>query len=182
MAAHAMSRDGIEAALDAGARSIEHGDGFTPELLEKAKENGAFWCPTLTAYEHALENAPPEHPRRRFLERLGASRAAALRRGHELGVKIALGSDAGSYPWSINPAREFELLVTVGGFTPMEALRAGTSVAAELLGESDRKGNLAPGKLADIVAVPGDPSKDISLLQRVFFVMKDGKVLLREKP
>jgi imidazolonepropionase-like amidohydrolase len=182
VAAHAMSREGIEAAMDAGARSIEHGDGFTRGLLEKAKEKGVFWCPTLTAYDHAAENLPPEHPRKQFFEQLGAIRSNALRMGHELGVKVALGSDAGSYPWSLNPAREFELLVEVGGFTPMEAIRAGTSVAAELLGQSESRGHLAPGKIADIVAVPGDPLHDISLLQRVFFVMKSGEVFLQEQP
>jgi imidazolonepropionase-like amidohydrolase len=177
VAAHAMSREGIEAAIDAGARSIEHGDGFTRELMEKARKMGVFWCPTLTAYENALESAPVDHPRRQFLGRLGDVRSEALRMGHELGVKIALGSDAGSYPWRINPAREFELLVAKGGFTPMEAIRAGTSVAADLLGQSDRIGHLASGKLADIVAVPGDPLEDIRLLQRVFFVMKGGEII-----
>jgi imidazolonepropionase-like amidohydrolase len=182
VAAHAMTREGIEAAIDAGARSIEHGNGFTDALLIQARDKGVFWCPTLTAYAHMLEKAPADHPRRQFFKRLGEIGGAALRRGHELGVKIALGSDAGSYPWDINPAREFELLVTVGGFTPMEAIRAGTSVAAELLGQSKRTGHLAPGKLADIVAVPGDPLNDISLLQRVFFVMKHGEVYRYEQP
>jgi imidazolonepropionase-like amidohydrolase len=181
VAAHAMSQEGIRAAIEAGARSIEHGDGFTEELLALAKEKGVFWCPTLTAYDNALEGAPADHPRRQFFQQLGDIRTSALRRGREMGVKIALGSDAGSYPWSLNPAREFELLVTLGGFTPMEAIQAGTSVAAELLGQSDRIGHLASGKVANIVAVPGDPLQDVALLQQVMFVMKSGEIFLYEK-
>jgi imidazolonepropionase-like amidohydrolase len=176
VAAHAMSREGIKAALEAGVHSIEHGDGFTEELLLQAKERGVFWCPTLVAVEHGAEALEPGTPWGQRLRRMLEIRYGVLQRGHDLGVKIALGSDAGSYPWSHNPAHEFELLVTKGGFTPMEAIKAGTSVAAELLGQSDRIGHLAAGKLADIVAVPGDPLDDITVLQQVHFVMKDGAV------
>jgi imidazolonepropionase-like amidohydrolase len=92
-----------------------------------------------------------------------------------------LGTDAGSYSWTINQAKEFEILVTKAGFDPMDAIKAGTSVAAELLGQSDKIGHLAPGMLADIVAVQGDPLEDISVLQKVVFVMKDGQIFRHDK-
>jgi imidazolonepropionase-like amidohydrolase len=176
VAAHAMSREGIKAALDAGVRSIEHGDGFTDDLLKQAKEQRVYWCPTMQAYEHQQESVAGDHPRRFFIDRLLKIRYQAIRRGRELGVKIALGSDAGSYPWSENPAREFEFLVTKGGFTPMEAIQAGTSVAAGLLGWSEWIGKLAPGALADVVAVPGNPLENITLLQTPVLVMKNGEI------
>jgi imidazolonepropionase-like amidohydrolase len=181
VAAHAMSREGIQAALDAGVRSIEHGHGFTDKLIKQAKAQDVFWCPTLLASEHGLDSSEPDSQRARFLTRLAAIQYPALRRGHQLGVKIALGSDAGSYPWSLNPAREFELLVRKAGFTPMEAIRAGTSVAAELLGQSDRIGRLAPGMLADVVAAPGNPLEDVTVLQQPLLVMKDGEIFRHEK-
>ena len=105
----------------------------------------------------------------------------ALNNAYKKGLRIALGTDAGSFPWSINEAKEFELLVKKAGFSPMDAIRAGTSVAAELLGQSAEIGHLAPGMLADIVAVPGDPLQDISVLQNVMFVMKDGVVFRHDK-
>jgi len=105
----------------------------------------------------------------------------ALNNAYKMGLKIALGTDAGSISWSINQAKEFELLVKKGGFTPMDAIKAGTSLAAELLGQSASIGHLAVGMLADIVAVPGDPLQDITALQRVMFVMKDGVVFRHDK-
>ncbi len=94
-----------------------------------------------------------------------------------MGVKVALGTDAGSMPWDVNQALEFEYLVRKAGFPPMDAIRAGTSVGAELIGAADRIGGLRPGMLADIVAVPGNPIDDITALQRARFVMKDGVVV-----
>jgi len=105
----------------------------------------------------------------------------AVNQGHRAGMEITLGSDAGGYPWTMNPAQEFELFVKKSGFTPMDAIKAGTSLAAELLGKSDQIGRIAPGMLADIVAVPGDPLEDISMLQKVRFVMKDGQVFQHDK-
>jgi len=105
----------------------------------------------------------------------------ALQKASKKGLKIALGSDLGSSPWSVNQAREFELLVKKAGFSPMEAIKAGTAVAAELLGQSAAIGHLAPGMLADIVAVSGDPLQDIATLQKVMFVMKDGQVFRHDK-
>jgi len=171
VAAHAISRNGIKAALEAGVDSIEHGSGFDDSLIDQAKTQGVYWCPTLLVFEHSFEQRVSP-----LLEQLLEIEYKALNKAYKKGVKIALGTDAGSFPWSINQAKEFELLVKKAGFSPMDAIKAGTSVAAELLGQSAEIGHLAPGMLADIVAVPGDPLQDISVLQRIMFVMKDGVV------
>ena len=96
-------------------------------------------------------------------------------------VKIALGSDAGSYPWRLNPAGEFVLLAEHGGLKPIEAIRAGTTVAPELLGEQDGLGRVAPGFAADLVAVGGDPLRNLKTLQEVVFVMKAGSVVRSDR-
>jgi imidazolonepropionase-like amidohydrolase len=171
VAAHAISRQGIQAALDAGVDSIEHGSGFDDRLIDQAKTQGVYWCPTLSVFERHYEQNKP------LLEIQYKALASAYRKG----LKIALGTDAGSFPWSVNEAREFEYLVKKAGLSPMDAIKAGTSVAAELLGQSDAIGHLAPGMLADIVAVPGDPLQDITVLQKVMFVMKDGQVFRHDK-
>jgi imidazolonepropionase-like amidohydrolase len=105
----------------------------------------------------------------------------ALKRARTMGVMIVLGTDAGSMPWEFNQAKEFEFLVKKAGFSAMEAIKAGTSVAAQLLDQSKQIGMLKPGMLADIVAVPDNPLEDITTLHRVVFVMKDG-VIIRQSP
>lgn len=172
VAAHATSREGIKAALNAGVDSIEHGWSFDDELIAQAKRLGVYWCPTLLVIEPKSPRKPSK--RREILDK-------ALNKAYREGVKIALGTDAGSFSWSINQAKEFEILVNKAGFSPMDAIKAGTSVAAELLGQSDKIGHLAPGMLADIVAVQGDPLRDITALQNVKFVMKDGKIFRHDK-
>lgn len=97
--------------------------------------------------------------------------------GQNAGAKM----NAGCFPWSVNQAKEFEYLVAKAGFSPMDAIKAGTSVAAELFGPSAQIGRLAPGMLADIIAVPGDPLKDITALQKVPFVMKDGQIFRHDR-
>lgn len=175
-AVHAVGHEGIKAALDAGSDSIEHGSGFTDELIAQAKGQGAYWCPTLSVLEyHSKEEGSPQS--RRELEIELEIEYETLKRANQLGVKIVLGSDTGSIPWDINQAKEFEFLVKKAGFSPMEAIKAGTSVAAELLDQSNQIGVLRPGMLADIVAVPGNPLEDITTLQQVVFVMKDGVII-----
>ena len=176
VAAHAMSRDGIKAALIAGVNSIEHGAGFDEELIELAKANGVFWCPTLLPPEHMITQNESQ-----FLTQILEIEHKALHIAYHKGLKIVLGTDAGAYPWSVNQAKEFEFLVNKAGFSPMDAIKAGTSIAAELLDQSDKIGYLAPGMYADIIAVPGDPLKDISVLQDVMFVMKDGEIFRQDK-
>jgi imidazolonepropionase-like amidohydrolase len=171
VAVHAMGQEGIKAALDAGADSIEHGSGFTEELIAQAKKQGTYWCPTLSAFEYY--NAESSSQFRGMLE----IEYEALKRAYKSGVKIVLGTDTGSIPWDFNQAKEFEFLVKKAGFSPMDAIKAGTSVAAELLDQSCQIGVVKPGMLADIVAVPGNPLEDITTLQRVAFVMKDGVII-----
>jgi imidazolonepropionase-like amidohydrolase len=176
VAGHAISRNGIQAALDAGIDSIEHGCGFDDQLIDKAKVRGVFWCPTLSVFEYPFDQKQPPLNRQLLdIEYKGLNSA------YKKGLKIALGTDAGSFPWAVNQAKEFEFLVHKAGFSPMDAIKAGTSVAAELLGQSDSIGHLAPGMLADIIAVPGDPLQDITMLQKVMFVMKDGQIFRHDK-
>ncbi len=174
-AVHANGQEGIKAALDAGADSIEHGAGFTEELIAQANKQGAYWCPTLSVFEYydAKESSPQS---RRMLE----IEYEALRKAHTMGVRIVLGTDTGSMPWDFNQAKEFEFLVKKAGFSPMEAIIAGTSVAAQLLDQLNQIGTLKPGMLADIVAVPDNPLEDITTLQRVVFVMKDGVIIRKD--
>ena len=176
VAGHAISRDGIKAALDAGIDSIEHGCGFDDALIDQAKLQGAYWCPTLLVFQDHSEKGETQKP-----NPLLEIEYKGLNNAYKKGLKVALGTDAGSIPWSINQAKEFELMVKKAGFTPIDAIKAGTSVAAELLGQSASIGHLAPGMLADIVAVPGDPLQDITALQRVMFVMKAGAVFRHDK-
>ncbi len=172
VAAHAISRNGIRAALEAGVNSIEHGCGFDDQLTDQAQRQGVYWCPTLLAAEQKKSPRPNQ-----MLE----IEYRALNKAYKKGLKIVLGTDAGCFPWSVNQAKEFEFLVKKAGFSPMDAIKAGTSVAAELLGQSAEIGHLAPGMLADIVAVHGDPLQDITALQNVMFVMKDGNVFRHDK-
>ncbi len=172
VAAHAVSRNGIKAALEAGVDSIEHGSGFDDALIGQAKSQGVYWCPTLSVMEQKASTRGKGELEIEY---------KALNKAYKIGLKIVLGTDAGCFPWSVNQAKEFEYLVKKAGFTPMDAINAGTSVAAELLGQSASIGHLAPGMLADIVAVPGDPLRDITALQRVMFVMKDGRIFRHDK-
>ena len=177
VAAHAISRNGIKAALEVGVDSIEHGSGFDDTLIDQAKIQGVYWCPTLSVFENELEHRPSP-----LLKQLLEIEYKALNKAYKKGLKIVLGTDAGSFPWAVNQAKEFEFLVKKAGFSPMDAIKAGTSIAAELLGQSAEIGRLAPGMLADIVAVQGDPLQDITALQNVVFVMKDGAVFRNDNP
>jgi imidazolonepropionase-like amidohydrolase len=172
VAAHAISRNGIRAALEAGVNSIEHGCGFDDQLIDQAQRQGVYWCPTLLVFEQ--KKSPRPMPMLEIEYR-------ALNRAYKKGLKIVLGTDAGCFPWSVNQAKEFDFLVKKAGFSSMDAIKAGTSVAAEMLGQAAEIGYLAPGMLADIVAVHGDPLQDITALQNVMFVMKDGHVFRHDK-
>jgi len=176
VAAHAVSPNGTKAAREAGVDSIEHGSGFDDALIDRAKTQGAYWCPTLLVLENHLKHRPSP-----LLKQVLEIEYKGLNSAYDKGLKVALGTDAGSSPWSANQVREFELLVKKAGFSPMEAIKAGTSVAAELLGQSAKIGHVAPEMLADIVAVPGDPLQDISVFQKVMFVMKDGTIFRHDK-
>ncbi len=173
VAAHAIGSDGIAAALRAGVNSIEHGDGLTDSLMDVMVRSNVYWVPTVTVGVHVVPRGGA-WPAFVALERRAFGRA--LRKG----VKIALGTDVGGFPWTeINQAKEFEYYVQYG-MTPMQAIQSGTSVAAALLGQEQNIGAIAPGLYADLVAVAGDPLRDITELQRVKFVMKGGTVYLSQ--
>jgi imidazolonepropionase-like amidohydrolase len=173
VAAHAIGSDGIAAALRAGVNSIEHGDGLTDSLMDVMIRNNVYWVPTVTVGVHVM-------PRGGVWPALVALERRAFGRAVRKGVKIAMGTDAGGFPWTeINQAKEFEYYVQYG-MTPMQAIQSGTSVAAALLGQEQNIGAIAPGLYADIVAVSGDPTRDITELQRVKFVMKGGTVYLTQ--
>jgi imidazolonepropionase-like amidohydrolase len=170
VAAHCIGSDGIAAALRAGVDTIEHGDGFTDALLDEAARKGVYWVPTIMVGAYVAPGRGGNWIKMVDLEK------AAFQKGLKKNVKIALGTDAGGFDWKeLNEAEEFVYYANYG-MTSMQAIRAGTVVPAELLGWSDKVGTIEKGKWADIVAVSGDPLKDITELKRVKFVMKSGAV------
>jgi imidazolonepropionase-like amidohydrolase len=175
VAAHAHGTEGIKAALRAGVDSIEHGSMLDDEAIRFFLKTGAYLVPTLMAQETVSEAA-----RSGVLKGERAAKAlavaplarASIARAIEAGGKIALGTDAGVFPHGRN-GREFALLVEAG-MRPMDAILAGTRNAADLLGLGDEVGTVEPGKVADLVAVAGDPLADIALLTRPTFVLHAG--------
>jgi imidazolonepropionase-like amidohydrolase len=176
VAVHCHGDQAAKDAIEAGVDSIEHGSFLKPETLQLMKTKGTWLVPTLMATEWVLAKLD-SYPRalQEKGKAAGAARTEMFRNAVKLGVKIALGTDAGVYPHGQN-AKEFKLMVDLG-LAPIEALRAGTSSDAELLGISAKVGTLDKGKLADIVAMPGDPTTDITATERVSFVMKDGRIV-----
>jgi len=174
VAAHAIGSDGIAAALRAGVDTIEHGDGLTDALIDEIARKGVYWVPTITVGAYVAPGRGGNWTKMVDLEK------AAFQKALKKNVKIALGTDAGGFDWKeVNQAKEFEYYVAYG-MTPMQAIRSGTVVPAELLGWSDKIGTIELGKWADIVAVAGDPLKDITELEHVKFVMKGGVVYKNE--
>ena len=177
VAAHAIGRDGIASALRAGADSIEHGDGLDDETIDLMVRRGVYWCPTIYVGAYVAEGraaaGAPIWKTMVDLERQAFGKA--LRKG----VKISFGTDAGGYAWTESQAREFSYMVRYG-MSPLQAIRSATSVAAALLDQQDNLGALEAGRLADLIAVAGDPLDDITELERVRFVMKGGTVVKRE--
>ncbi|MEO8658328.1 MAG: amidohydrolase family protein [Bryobacteraceae bacterium] len=176
VAAHAHGSEGIIAAIKAGVASIEHGSLLNEEAIRLMKERGTYLVPTTALTDTIDLAALPPVVRQKADYVLPLARAN-LRKAALAGVKIALDTDAPLVPWGEN-AKEFGALAD-RGLSPLEALRAGTINAAELLGVTDR-GELAVGKLADIVAVPGNPLDSIRATEHVNFVMKGGKVYRRD--
>ena len=182
VAAHAHGTAGIKAAVRAGVTSIEHGSLLDSEAVVLMKEHGTYLVPTLLAgfTVESLANAKGLPPVIAAKALQVASRARqSFKMAVAGGVKIALGTDAGVMRHGTN-GREFELMVRYGGMAPMQAIVAGTLSGATLLGRDHDVGTVAVGKLADLVAVKGDPLQDIAVLQRVDFVMKGGAVFKRD--
>jgi len=176
-AAHAHGATGAKRAIRAGIDSIEHGSFLDDEALDMMKARSTYYVPTLMALEGVKEMlsdgfVPPPIEKKARLAM--ASLNATVRKAIARGVKIGLGTDAAVYPHGRN-AEEFHLLVDLG-MKPVDALKAGTSADADLLGIADRTGTLEAGKLADIVACPGNPEENIRVVEKVFFVMRDGVV------
>jgi imidazolonepropionase-like amidohydrolase len=174
VASHAIGSDGIAAALRAGVDSIEHGDGFTDELLDEAASKGVYWCPTIMVGAYVAPG------RGGAWNPMVEAEKKVFQKALQKHVKIILGTDAGGFPWTkLNEALEFKYYVDYG-MSPMDAIRTATVTPAEMLGWSDRTGTIEPGKFADIVAVAGDPLANIAELQNVRFVMKGGVVYKNE--
>src|SRR2546423_455270 len=182
VAAHAHGTEGIKLAVRAGVASIEHGSFLDEEGARIMVERGTFLVPTLSAAE-AGERAAKTGVLKGLRAEKALAAAASVRRAIKIAVankiQIALGTDAGVIPHGTN-AREFFLMVDWGGLTNMQAIEAGTLNGAKLLGWDKNLGSLTVGKWADIVAVSGDPLKDIHAMERVVFVMKGGVVYRRE--
>ncbi len=179
VAAHAHGTEGIKAALRAGVDSIEHGSMLDDEALDLFRKTGAYLVPTLMAQE-TVENKARDGTltgERAEKARFIAPKArASFRKAAAAGIRIALGTDAGVYAHG-NNGREFVLMVE-NGMKPMDAIVAGTSSAARLLGLEGEVGSVEKGKIADLVAVPGDPLQDVSVLTRPVFVMHEGRVVV----
>ena len=176
VAAHAHGAEGLKRAVRAGVQTIEHGTYLDDEGFALMKKNGTWLVPTISAGKYVAERAKEPG----FFPEIIRVKAAAIgpqiqemfARAYKAGVKIGFGTDTGVGPHGDN-AKEFIYMVEAG-MPAMEAFRAATLEAATILGAQDQFGTLEPGKLADIVAVPGDPTKDITAVTRVAFVMKEG--------
>ena len=173
VAAHAMGLEGVHSAVQAGVDTIEHGAYIADDDLKTMVAHGIWYVPTLYIFIYAQEI----HQAAGFPGWEGGVEihAATFHRALNAGVKIAFGTDVGGFEWTINPAKEFPLMVNYG-MTPAQALHAATVSAAELLDMKDQIGSVEPGKFADLVAVSGNPLSDITVLERVNFVMKEGTV------
>ena len=180
VAAHAIGWDGIDAALRAGVDTIEHGDGLTDDLIDRMVKQDVFWCPTIYVGVYVAEGRGGVWPRMVELEKQAFAKAVRKR------ARISFGTDAGGFAWTENQAKELSLMVRYG-MAPMAAIHSATSVAAAMLDplcppqaancEGSNVGAIEPGRFADLIAVSADPLKDVSALEHVHFVMKNGEVL-----
>ena len=172
LAVHAHGAEGIKAAVRAGAASIEHGTLMDDEGRALMKQHGTYLVPTLQVRECVGKNYPAEFVNK--AQQIMTAQLANFRKAVNAGVKIGFGTDIGVCRFGTN-AREFSLMVE-NGMTPMQAIQAATTADADLFGVSAKLGSITRGKLADIIAVRGDPLQNVRLLEDVRFVMKDGRI------
>jgi imidazolonepropionase-like amidohydrolase len=178
VAVHAHGAEGMKRAVRAGVTSIEHGTLMDEETMNLMKKNGTWYVPTITAGKSVADSAkikgyyPPLVTPKALA--IGPQLQGTFAKAYKKGVKIAFGTDAGVFMHGKN-AKEFEYMVEAG-MPAMEAIKAATVYAADLLGMTDKLGTIEKGKFADFVAVSGNPLQDIKVLQQVSFVMKDGVV------
>jgi imidazolonepropionase-like amidohydrolase len=173
VACHAYNGPGLQRALDGGCDSIEHGLELTDAQIAQMVKQGTWYVPTLAVYYYDLD--PPDTASGKRDRKRIAVHGVSFRKALAAGVKMAFGTDVGGFVWTDPIAQEFEREVEFG-MTPMQAIQSATSKAADLLDKRGELGVVAPGAFADLVAVPGDPLKDITLLKQVRFVMKAGNL------
>jgi imidazolonepropionase-like amidohydrolase len=173
VACHAYNGMGLQRALDGGCDSIEHGLELTDANIAQMLKQGTWYCPTMAVYYG--DWGPPNTPGGQRDRKRAEVHMTSLTKAYKAGVKIVFGTDMGGIKWSEPIAQEFPYMVKAG-MSPMEAIKAATSRAADLLDMKGEIGVIAPGALADVVAVSGDPLADVSTLKDVRFVMKGGKV------
>jgi len=176
VAVHCHGDQVAREAIDAGVDSIEHGSFMKPDTLTMMKKKGIFLTPTLMASEWIMgkiDNYPPALQAK--AKAATAARSEMFRNAVKMGIRISFGTDAAVFPHGQN-AKEFKLMVDLG-MSPIEALKSATANDAELLGIAQKVGTLEKGKLADVIAVPGDPTTDITATERVSFVMKEGRII-----
>jgi imidazolonepropionase-like amidohydrolase len=176
VAVHCHGDQVAREAIEAGVDSIEHGSFMKPDTLTMMKKKGIFLTPTLMASEWIMgkiDNYPPALQAK--AKAATAARSDMFRNAVKMGVRISFGTDAAVFPHGQN-AKEFKLMVDLG-ISPIDALKSATANDAELLGIAQKVGTLEKGKLADVIAVPGDPTADITATERVSFVMKEGRII-----
>ena len=183
VAAHAHGAEGMKRAIRAGVRSIEHGTLMDEETIHLMKKYGTYYVPTISAGEFVAEKAKVDGYYPEIIKpkaaKIGPQIKKTFQRAYKAGIKIAFGTDSGVSYHGEN-GTEF-LHMVEGGMTPMEAILSATKIGAELLGIEDKLGTIEIGKIADIIAVKGNPIKDISVLQNVSFVMKNGIIYKRDE-
>src|ERR1700730_2106723 len=177
VACHAYNGIGLQCALDGGCDSIEHGLQITDAQIAQMQKQGTWYCPTLSPYYDDWE--PADTPGGKRDRARAMVHETSFRKAVQAHLKIVYGTDMGGIPWTEPLAQEFSRMVTLG-MAPMDAIQSATSRAAEVLDMKGEIGVLAPGAYADVVAVSGDPLKDISILEHVRFVMHDGSVFKNE--
>ena len=181
VAVHCHGEQAAREAIEAGVDSIEHGSFMKPETLRLMKQKGTFLTPTLMASEYIMAKID-QYPAALQAKARAAynARSEMFRNAVKMGVRISFGTDAAVFPHGQN-AKEFALMAGLG-MAPVDTLKAATSSDAELLGISEKVGTLEKGKLADAIAMPGDPTVDITATERVSFVMKEGKIIRNGRP